>query len=393
MKIKYLALSVTLLFSSALAAQSPDRWLDPALDMQHLPTDGSILFWQGDQQIAGFRNTAILSPVRHIRHGDNVKVLPRAEQDFSSLRYNVGADEYDLDDFMRHNHVGGLLVLKDGNIMLERYGLGNRDDHLWVSFSMTKSVVSMLIGAAIQDGYISSVNDPVTDYLPQLKGSSYDGVSIKHVLQMASGTDWNEDYADPRSDVATSPSDMLALMQFMGEKPRIATPGERFNYNTGETNLVGAIVRAAIGNNLAAYLTEKIWQPWGMEADATWISHGPNGGELGGCCIAPVLRDWGRLALLVLNDGMLADGTRVVPQGWVQESTQASPGSDNYGYLWWLNGDGTFRASGIFGQGIYLNPEENLAIVVQGAWPQATGAGFSRHRDAMFRAIEQQLAD
>lgn len=382
--------------SPALAlAQSAGqvRWLDPASDAQNLPTDGSILFWSGDQQIAGYRNIPLLSPVRHVSRGDDVMPLPRAERDFSALRYEVNGDSFDLSDYMQHNHVGGLLVLKDGQIVLEQYGLGNNEDTQWVSFSMTKSVVSLLTGAAIADGYIDSVNDPVTDYLPQLRGSAYDGVSIRDVLQMASGTDWNEDYADPASDVATSPNDMLALMQFMGEKARVAEPGERFNYNTGETNLAGAIVRAAIGNNLAAYLTQKVWQPWGMESDATWISHGPYGGELGGCCLSPVLRDWGRLALLVLNDGVLHDGTRLVPEGWIAESTEPSAGSDNYGYLWWLNGDGTFRASGIFGQGIYLSPEENLVIVVQGAWPQATGAGFGMHRDSFFQAVAASLDD
>ena len=380
-------------FSQTSLAQSGDdsRWLDPAQDGANLPTNGSILFWRGDQQIAGFRNTHLLSPVRHIQRGENVMELPRNERDFSSLRYEVGGEQFTLDDYMRHNHVGGVLVLKDGEILLEQYGLGNTEDTRWVSFSMTKSIVSLLTGAALHDGYINSIDDPVTDYLPQLKGSSYDGVTIKHVLQMASGTDWNEDYADPNSDVATSPNDMLELMHFMGSKPRVAAPGERFNYNTGETNLAGAIVRAAIGNNLAAYLSEKIWKPWGMESDATWISHGPNGGELGGCCIAPTLRDWGRLSLLVLNDGVLHDGTRIVPEGWIAESTRPSPGSDGYGYLWWLYPDDTFQAIGIFGQAIYFNPQTNLTIVVQGAWPQASSDEHYAHGDAFFSAISDSL--
>ncbi|MBU2097212.1 MAG: beta-lactamase family protein [Gammaproteobacteria bacterium] len=373
------------------AGQLPDRWLDPTQDSQNLPRDGSILFWSGNQQIAGFRNIAQLSPVRHINRGDNVKVFPTAPADLSGLTYRVNGQQYSLQDYMKHNHVAGLLVLKNGAIAHEAYGLGNRDDHLWVSFSMTKSVVSMLTGAAIKDGYISSVEDMVTDYLPQLKGTSYDNVRVRHVLQMASGTDWDENYADPQSDVATSPGNMLELMEFMGSKPRVAQPGERFNYNTGETNLAGAIVRAAIGNNLAAYLTEKIWKPYGMESDATWISHGPNAGELGGCCISATLRDWGRLATFAMTNGVLPDGTEVLPDNWMQDSTQPSPGSDNYGYLWWLNGDGTYRASGIFGQGIYFNPAEDLIIVVQGAWPRATDPVFAAHRDAMFNAVKDAL--
>ncbi|HLT63184.1 MAG TPA: serine hydrolase [Pseudohongiella sp.] len=380
-----------LLLISTSHAQNAARWLDPALDEQNLPRNSSILFWSGDQQIAGFRNIAKVSAVRHIQRSDQVSVLPEAPRDLSSVKYTVEGQSYSLDDYMVNNHVGGLLVLKDGAIALERYGLGNRADHLWVSFSMTKSVVSMLTGAAIKDGYIRSVDDPVTHYLPQLLGTSYEGVSVRHVLQMASGTAWDENYADPRSDVATMPNDMLALMKFMGAKPRVATPGERFNYNTGETNLAGAIVRAAIGNNLAAYLTEKIWKPLGMESDATWISHGPNGGELGGCCISPTLKDWGRLALFAMNDGVLPDGTRVLPENWMRDSTTPSPASANYGYLWWLDGDGIFRASGIFGQGIYLNPQTQTIIVVQGAWPQATNAQLAAHRDAMFRAVDRAL--
>ena len=372
---------------------SSARWLDPARDEQNLPRNAGILFWSGEEQIAGFRNIAKLSPVRHIQRGEQVRAFPVNPRDFSTLSYQVNGESWSLDDFMVHNHVAGLLVLKNGEIALERYGLGNQPDHLWVSFSMTKSVVSMLTGAAVRDGYIASVEDLVTDYLPQLKGSSYEGVKVRHILQMASGTDWDENYADPRSDVATSPNDMLALMQFMGNKPRVAPAGERFNYNTGETNLAGAIVRAAIGNNLAAYLTEKIWKPLGMESDATWISHGPNGGELGGCCISATLKDWGRLAQFAMAGGVLPDGTRVLPETWMQESTSPSPGSDNYGYLWWLDGDGTFRASGIFGQGIYLNPQTQTIVVVQGAWPQATGTQFASHRDAMFRAVNQALME
>jgi CubicO group peptidase (beta-lactamase class C family) len=386
------ALVISILLVSPQLGYAQARWLDPAQDEQNLPVTDGILFWSGDQQIAGFRNISTLSPVRHITRGDNVFALPREQRDFSNLRYTVNGEQFSLPQYMEHNHVGGLLVIKNGEIALEQYGLGNHEDHQWISFSMTKSVVSMLIGAAIKDGYIQSVDDPVTDYLPQMKGSSYDGVSIKHVLQMASGVQWNEDYADPASDVATSPNDMLALMTFMGDKPRVALSGERFNYNTGETNLAGAIVRSAIGNNLAAYLSEKIWKPWGMESDATWISHGPGGGELGGCCISPTLRDWGRFALFIMNDGVLHDGTRVVPEGWITESTTASPGSEGYGYLWWLEDEGVFRASGIFGQAIYFNPAEDLVIVAQGAWPQATGARFAQHRDGFFKAVANMLA-
>ncbi len=386
------ALSVLVIFSStALVSAQEPRYLDPAEDVANLPANDGILFWRGDEQIAGFRNIPLLSETRRIEAADSPMELRENPQDFSRFEYQVDGTTHSLDDYLRHNHVAGLLVLKDGEIVLERHGLGNSPDDVWVSFSQTKSVVSMLIGAAIRDGYIESVDDPVTDYLPRLRGTAYDPVSIRDVLQMASGVDWNEDYADPTSDVATSPNDMLELMQFMGAKDQVAEPGTRFNYNTGETNLAGAILRAAIGNNLSTYLTHKIWQPWGMADTAYWITHGPGGGELGGCCINATLRDWGRLALFILNDGVLHDGTAVLPDDWMVQSTTPSPASDGYGYLWWLEGDGTYRASGIFGQGIYFNPENNLAIVVQGGWPQATGSEFGAHRDAFFSAVDNML--
>ena len=386
----FLALCVFTSFT--LAAQTP-RFVDPALDLQNLPTTGSALSAGGnDDQIIRFRNWAALYPTREIRSGEYTLALPEDFVDFSDFRYTVGDQSYSLDEYMLRNHVGGLLVIKDGEIKLERYGLGNNDESLWVSFSMAKSVTSMLLGAAIQDGYIESVDDKFTDYLPRLKGSSYDQATIRNVLQMASGVQWNEDYADPRSDVATSPNDLMDLMRFLGSKERVAAPGEVFNYNTGETNLVGAAVRAAIGNNLSTYLENKIWQPWGMESDANWATHG-NAGELGGCCINATLRDYGRLGMFALNDGVLADGTRIVPEDYMAESTNPSSGNPGYGYLWWLSGDDSYSAIGIYGQGIYINPESDLVIAVISAWTTAVVREYSQHRGAFYAAIDEMLAD
>jgi CubicO group peptidase (beta-lactamase class C family) len=385
--------ALSLLFiaaQSSVSAQEP-RWVDPAMDLANLPTSGGLLTRSGDAQIISFRNIQALSPTRTIEANDFTLELPVAPTDFADFHYQVDGKQHSLDQFMIHNDIAGLLVLKDGKNVLERYGLGNDEDSLWVSFSMAKSVVSMLVGAAIKDGYIHSVDDKVTDYLPQMKGSAYDQVSIRNVLQMASGVQWNEDYTDPNSDVASSPSNLVELFHFLGNKERVAVPGERFNYNTGETNLAGAILRAAIGNNLATYLTYKIWQPFGMESDATWQTHGLGNGELGGCCINATLRDFGRLGLFAMSGGVLADGTQVLPQSWMQESTTPSKGSAQYGYLWWLEADGVYRASGIFGQGIYINPANNLVVVALSAWRTAQGADYAAHRDAVFQAIDDML--
>ena len=133
----------------------------------------------------------------------------------------------------------------------------------------------MLIGAAVRDGYIETLDAPVTDYLPILAGSAYEGVTIRDALQMASGVEWDEDYADPQSDVNSTPPGVLPLLGFLRDRGRDAEPGEQFRYSTGETNLAGALLRAAIGNNLSTYLEHKVWQPFGMESDATWMLHEP----------------------------------------------------------------------------------------------------------------------
>lgn len=160
------------------------------------------MFWTREQQVAGYRNSRKISFTRRVESGDSIRTLPYGRIDLDDVEIHVDHTSMTVDEYFTKQSVAGLLVINDGEILYERYGLGNTADSKWISFSVAKSVVSMLIGAAIQDGYIKNVDEKVTDYLPRLKGSSYDQSSIKNVLQMASGVQWNEDYADPQSDVA-----------------------------------------------------------------------------------------------------------------------------------------------------------------------------------------------
>ena len=380
-----------LAFCQQLNAQA--RYVDPATDESRLPYDGHVLTDRGDDQIVRFRNWAAFNPVRSIKAGDDVLELPNALADFSNFSYEVDGESFTLDDYMVNNHTGGLLVIKNGEVMLERYGLGNTEETLWISFSVSKSVTSMLLGAAIKEGYITSVDDPVSEYLPRLKGSTYDEVSIRNILNMASGVEWNEDYTDLNSDVATYPSNKVIEMQrYLGTKPRVAPAGEMFNYSTADTDLVGAIVRSAIGNNLSTYLENMMWQPFGMEFDANWGTHG-NEGEHGGCCMNMALRDYGRIGMFAMSEGQLPDGRKILPDGWMKESSTPSAGNSGYGYLWWLNNDRTYRAQGIFGQGIYVKPESNLVIAVISAWPVAASGGsvYNAHRNALYDAVDAVL--
>lgn len=384
------ALYVFLAAGAALAqAQAPQ--IDAADDAQFMPKKDNVLFWTPAEQVSGYRNMDKIAPTRVIKASATPYPLPAKLADIGSVSFAHGVAEMSVDEYFASQNVAGLIVVKNGNVIYERYGLGNTAATPWVSFSVAKSVVSMLVGAAIKDGYINNVDEKVTDYLPRLKGTSYDQATIKDILQMASGVAWNEDYGDPNSDVARATYESVALYSYLGSKPRDHAPGEVFNYNTGETNLVGTLLRSAIGNNLATYLSAKIWQPFGMEHDASWNLTEPGGGEFGGCCINASLRDYARLGLFAMRDGRLPDGSSSLPTGWMKASTTPSQGYAGYGYLWWLVGDGVYRASGIFGQGIYINPSANVVIAMHSARSAASTADDKDLQAIMFDAVVESL--
>jgi CubicO group peptidase (beta-lactamase class C family) len=346
--------------------------------------DGTLT---SDIQIRTFRNIDRLFPVRVVKHGPTVLALPPAAKPLTKVVFSSGGKTYDLIDYMALNRVTGLLVLKDGKIAYEDYEMGNTEKTRWMSMSMVKSITSSLMGAAIQDGHIRSIDDPVTKYVAQLKGSAYDGVSIRYLLQMASGVRWDETYTNPASDrrrmldaqIAQHPG---AILDLMAKLPRAGAPGTIWNYSTGETFVAGAVVRAAVGRNLADYLSERIWTKAGMESDATWWLESPDGLEIGGSGLSATLRDYGRLGLFLMNGGV-AGGEKILPDGWVREagSSKMIGGKIvDYGYMIWplsaksgAANQGAFQSLGIYGQHIYVNPRENVVIVVWGALPKPTG--------------------
>jgi len=302
---------------------------------------------------------------------------------------------------MTSRRTAGLIIVQDNKIRLERYGLGFDRSSRWTSFSVAKSITSTLLGAAIRDGYIRSMDDRVSDYIPQMKGSAYDDVSIRQLLTMTSGVRWNEDYADPNSDVARfnnhKPEEGVdALVSYMRRLLREVPPGTRWHYSTGETNLVGVLLGQATKKPLSAYLSEKIWAPAGMEQQATWILN-RSGNEISGCCIQAAARDYARFGLFVLN-GARVNGQSIVPDGWLAEATTERTAIDRpgrgYGYQWWTYTDGTFAARGIFGQGIFIDPKRKLVIVSNANW--AAGASdrvASEAREAFYRAVQKSVDD
>lgn len=359
-----------------------------------------IAAWSPAQRVAGFRNHDRIYTTRTVHHSEHAFPLPTSAKPLSGLQYRLWNYErhpvilpmysdYDLDDFIWHNNVTGLLVIKSGEIVLETYAAGNSAQTRWGSMSVTKSILSLLVGAAIADGSIGSTADTVSDYLPELKGTPYQQVTIENLLRMSSGVEWNLNEQHPDWK-ATSGMTVEELIGYMGSKKRYAEPGTSFNYNDAEVNLLGAIVSAAVGEDLATYLEQKIWQPFGMEADANWMSF-PGGLQTGACCVSATLRDYGRLGLFAMRNGALADNSHVLPEKWMERSITASKSADNYGYLWWLTGDGTYEAMGIYGQLIHVNPAEDLVIAIQSAWDRSTSDENYIHQAAFIGAVTSEL--
>ena len=343
----------------------------PESNDRDLTGENGILFWGPDQQVYGFPRLAELYPTRSIQGQEVPLQLPIRLSNLDAFSYSYAEQIHTVDSHMQSERTAGLLVIQNGEIKVERYGLEHHANAPWVSFSVTKSVVSMLFGAAVKDGYIASIDDPVSDYLPVFEDSPYADVSIKHILQMASGVAWNEDYADPASNIVNLPGEEMAGFKYMRNLPRVAKPGTVFNYNTGETNIAGAILRKAVGKNLSDYASEKVFLPGGISNTANWLLGAPNGNEFSGCCISANLRDYGRIGLFALQNSQASSPSSPLAPNWMQQSTTPSPGYDGYGFFWWLTDSGVYSAQGVFGQFIFVDANRDLVIVLQSAWPEA----------------------
>jgi CubicO group peptidase (beta-lactamase class C family) len=336
-----------------------------------------VLFWSQEKRDANFPNMEKIFPGHVVKAGGKVRPLPAGKP--------LGVSDAELGAFIASQNISGLIVLQDGKVRLERYARGYGREGRWTSFSVAKSLTSTLVGAAIRDGFIKSVDEPVTKYIPELAGSGYDGVTIAQLLTMTSGVRWNEDYTDAKSDVARMflepvPAGEDPTVFYMKKLPRETAPGSKWVYKTGETNLIGVLVMRATKKPLADYLSEKVWRPYGMERDAFWMVD-PSGHEVSGCCLSVSLRDYARMGQLALDGGK-----GVVPANWFAESTRARaevgrPGF-GYGYQWWTYPQGQFGAQGIFGQSIRVDPKSRTVIAISAAAAKATDPAYAAERTA-----------
>lgn len=259
-----------------------------------------------ESAVTAFRNTDRLFATRRVRRGQTVLPLPPSGRGMPAIRFVDGGREVSLAAYLNENRVAGLLVLKAGAVVAEEYRLGNTAQTRWMSMSIAKSITTILVGMALRDGAIGALSDPVTQYLPSLVGSGYDGVPLVNVLTMTSGARWDETCTDSTSDrrrllgaqLAQKPG---AVMAVMASLPRMAELGTVYTYNTGETQVAAELLRQAIGRPLTEYLSERVWSRVGMEADAYWWLDAPGGTEIGGSGLSITLGDDGRFGLFLLG--------------------------------------------------------------------------------------------
>ncbi|WP_132910240.1 serine hydrolase domain-containing protein [Sphingomonas sp. BK235] len=345
-----------------------------------------------------------LYPSAIVAHGRNPHILERDPRPFPAISFRSHDGDYDLNDYLSYNRVAGLLVLKDGRIAYEHYDLGIDQDTHWASFSMAKSFTSVLAGVAVKDGFIGSVDDPVVRYVPALKGSGYDKVSVRQVMQMASGLQLDETYADPRSDRRQLLARMRsgkphAALDFIRTKPSAVAPGTRWQYNSGEGHVLAAVVENATGKPLWQYLRDRIWIPAGMASDATWWLDSLDGGAQGTAGLTATLQDYGRFGLFAASNGVI-DGRKTLPDRWFAEAgaPHAIGGKTvDYGYMWWVPDQadpiqkGAYEARGMYGQYIYVNPAENVVIVALRAPSKGAVRPHDLDDDAFFAAVTRSL--
>jgi CubicO group peptidase (beta-lactamase class C family) len=319
-------------------------------------------------------------PHHVVAHGMAAPLL-RAQQELA-LTYHLEGMTLSLNDYLRRNPVTSLLVARDRAILYEHYQYDRTDADRFLSYSMAKTVTGMMVGIAVREGAIRSIDQPAADYVPELARTEYGGTSIRNLLRMASGVAFRETYDG--TDDATK----LRLMQYgpgnlsgpgvvSRFNVREAPAGTRFHYASAETAVLGLVLHRAVNMPLADYLSTRIWQPMGAEADASWgVDNG--GVETAQCCLSAVARDWLRFGLLLATDGVL-DGLEIIPRDWVLEaSTPSAPfavqgvatRTFGYGYqTWLLPGPGRqFAAMGLHGQAIFVDPATKLVLVHTAVW-------------------------
>ena len=346
----------------------------------------SLGMFSGARQHHNFSNFKNLLSVREMQPAAEPFVFTQGDVISLPDDFEYGGSTVSSEEFLRRTDTGGLLVLQDGKIRSEQYWLSGGPQVQWVSWSVAKSFTSALVGIAIAEGHIGSVDDPISDYIAVNSGSAYDGVSIKDVLQMSSGARWREDYADPEAEIHQLSQVMAGLGTldgFVASLARDKDPGTACCYNSADTQALGSLLVQATGRSMTEYMQEKLCDPLGFESPGYWLIDS-GGREMAFAGLNLTARDFAKLGELYRCGGNW-HGKQVVPTDWVSQSIRCDephlqpgkvdvggiPFDIGYGYQWWIPpGDrGEFTAIGVYNQFVYVDPSRNVTIVKQSANP------------------------
>ena len=324
------------------------------------------------------------------------------------IEYTFRGSRFSLDDYFKRNFVTGFLVLHNDQIVVERYFHEADQNSKFVSQSLSKSIVSILIGAAVEEGAIKSVEDPVTKYLPYLSESGYRNVTVKNLLQMSSGVNYSEDYRDPKSGAALIGAALLTgnptfKNYAQSIQPTATPPGTKFEYQSVNTQVLGLLLEKVTGKRLNEYAQEKLWSRIGAQSDAFFYESKNQPDTCAFACFNATVRDYARVGLMMLQGGTLGE-KRIVSKAWVHNSTtpdapylKPKPGGPEggygYAYQWWVpaGNDGVFMAQGIYGQCIYVDPARRVVIVQTSAWPEPVSSSLEEERDAILDKIASEI--
>jgi CubicO group peptidase (beta-lactamase class C family) len=336
-----------------------------------------------------------------VKAGSAPQPLARDEQplDFS---YEFEGARYTPDQFLERTYTNALLIMKDDKIVYENYRNFTRPDTRFLSMSTAKSITSILIGAALEDGYIKSLDDKVETYVPELKGTAFEGASVRNLLQMKSGVDRTDNYlpaagtpsAQLREDILVFNRRRSVDEAFLVKK--IEEPGKTFRYSTLDTNVLGWILEKATGKPVNQYMSERLWAPLGAEADGFFLTDGPPGvgRPTNGMGFNAVLRDFARIGQMMLHNGRAGD-RQIVSANWVKESTTptgpepvAPDETQGYQYQWWtLVDSNAYMAIGLQGQFIYVDPDTRTVVVKLSYLPLSNATQGYQESEAFFRAV------
>ncbi len=366
-----------------------------------VPVAVQILRWHmldNDLSSLAFRSMDTLFTTRTVPRGGAVWKLPQANQPLD-ISYSWQGQRYTAQQFLERTYTNALLVMKNGHIVSEIYRNATNERSRFMGWSMTKSVTAVLIGCALEEGRIDSLDTPISRYLPELKGSGYEGVSIRHVMQMRSGVEYEEryDFEHPgraaSNHIAALVKNVARFADAARNLPRIHAPGSYFQYKTIDTAVLGWLVERVSQGSVAAYTARCLWEPLGAEADGFYIMDGPpgTGREFSGAGFNATLRDFGRFGQMVL-DGGVANGHRIVSSDWIKQSTRPTGTEDGrrggYGLQWWTFANTeAFAAIGLQGQYIYIDPTTQTVVVKLSYFPPGDNSALDAETQAFLAAV------